>query len=69
VVKSESVLEILLHRTSVVSVRFDSHTHFDLQGHDKLEVTRYLKPVCLLHPVGHSYYHTLREKLLWNKTL
>ncbi len=69
VVKSESVLEILLHRTSAVSVRFDSHTHFDLQGHDKLEVSRYPTPVCLLHPVGHSYYHTLREKLLWNKTL
>ncbi len=69
VVKSESVLEVLMHRTSAVSVRFDSHTHFDLQGHDKLVVSRYPTPICLLHPVGHSYYHTLREKLLWNKTL
>ena len=69
VVKSESLIEILMHRTSTVRVRFDSHTYFDLQGNDKLEVTRYSAPVCLLHPVGHSYYHTLREKLLWNKTL
>ena len=69
VVKSDSVLEILLHRTNAVSVRFDSHTHFDLQGNDKLEVSRYPTPICLLHPIGHSYYHTLREKLLWNKTL
>jgi len=69
VVKSESLIEILMHRTGAVSVRFDSHTHFDLQGHDKLEVTRYRTPAYLLHPVGHSYYHTLREKLLWNKTL
>jgi len=69
VVKSESLIEILMHRTGAVSVRFDSHTHFDLQGHDKLEVTRYSTPAYLLHPVGHSYYHTLREKLLWNKTL
>ncbi len=68
-VKSESLIEILMHRTSTVRVRFDSHTYFDLQGNDKLEVTRYPAPVCLLHPVGHSYYHTLREKLLWNKTL
>jgi NAD+ kinase len=30
-------------------------------------VTRYEKPAILLHPVGHSYYHTLREKLHWNK--
>jgi NAD+ kinase len=32
-------------------------------------VARYFKPVCLLHPEGHSYYHTLREKLLWNQKL
>ena len=69
VVKSKSLIEILMHRTSTVRVRFDSHTHFDLLGQDKLEVTRYPDPVRLLHPVGHSYYHTLREKLLWNKTL
>jgi len=50
-------------------VRFDSHTYFDLHLQDTLLVTRYPEPVCLLHPVGHSYYHTLREKLLWNKSL
>lgn len=69
VVKSESVLEILLHRTTNVRVRFDSHTYFDLQESDKVVVTRYARTACLLHPVGHSYYHTLREKLLWNKSL
>ena len=69
VVKSESVIEILMHRTSYVRVRFDSHSYFDLLGNDKIEVTRYPAPIRLLHPVGHSYYHTLREKLLWNKTL
>ncbi len=57
-----------MHRTSDARVRFDSHTHFDLNcmtsGDHPL-----LEPVCLLHPVGHSYYHTLREKLLWNQTL
>jgi len=37
--------------------------------HDTLLVTRYPEPVCLLHPKGHSYYHTLREKLFWNKPL
>ena len=67
VVGGESEIEILMHRTEDVRVRFDSHTYFDLQLHDTLMVTRYALPVCLLHPVGHSYYHTLREKLLWNK--
>ena len=69
VVKSESLLEILPHRSSDIRVRFDSHTHFDLQVNDQVVVTRYPQPARLLHPIGHSYYNTLREKLLWNKTL
>ena len=69
VLKSESKLEILMHRSDDARVRFDGHTHFDLHGDDKVTVTRYFKPVCLLHPEGHSYYHTLREKLLWNQKL
>jgi NAD+ kinase len=69
VVKSSSILEILVHRSGDIRVRFDSHTNFDLHLHDKIIVTRHADPACLLHPVGHSYYHTLREKLLWNQTL
>jgi len=69
VVKGSSVLEILMHRTGDIRVRFDSHTTYDLQLHDKIVVTRHPEPVCLLHPVGHSYYNTLREKLLWSQTL
>jgi len=69
VVKSTSELEILVHRTGDIQVRFDSHTSYDLQLHDKIIVTRHPESVCLLHPAGHSYYHTLREKLLWNQML
>jgi NAD+ kinase len=69
VVKGSSELEILMHRTSDIRVRFDSHTSYDLQLHDRVIVTRHPEAACLLHPVGHSYYHTLREKLLWNQTL
>ncbi len=69
IVKSSSVLEILMHRTGDIRVRYDSHTNYDLQLHDKIIVTRHPEPVCLLHPLGHSYYNTLREKLLWNHTL
>ena len=69
VVKSSAVLEILVHRTGDIQVRFDSHSSYDLQLHDKIIVTRHPETACLLHPAGHSYYHTLREKLLWNQTL
>jgi len=69
VIKSESVLEIAMHHATEARVRFDGHTHFDLNTHDKVVISRYTEPACLLHPVGHSYYRTLREKLLWNQTL
>jgi len=69
VVKGSSEVELLMHRTGDICVRYDSHTNIDLQLHDKIIVSRYAKPACLLHPQGHSYYHTLREKLLWNQTL
>lgn len=69
VVKSESLLEILARGITEVRVHFDSHAHFQLQENDKVVISRYPQPVCLLHPVGHSYYRTLREKLLWNVSL
>ena len=69
VVKSESLVEILPLRSSDVRIRCDSHSYFDLQANDKVVVTRYAHPACLLHPAGHSYYSMLREKLLWNKSL
>ncbi len=69
VVKGSSELEILMHRTGDIRVHCDSHTSYDLQRRDKIIVTRHPKVARLLHPVGHSYYHTLREKLLWNQTL
>ncbi|MEI7455758.1 MAG: NAD kinase [Nitrosomonadales bacterium] len=69
VVNGSSVLEILMHRCSDTRVRLDSHTSFDMQLHDQIIVTRYSGHAHLLHPVGHSYYHTLREKLQWNQSL
>jgi NAD+ kinase len=71
VVDSTSLIEMKMlgRHAEGVRVRFDSHSHFDLATDDRLEVRRYAAPLYLLHPQGHSYYHTLREKLLWNKTL
>jgi NAD+ kinase len=67
VLNSRSELEILVHRAVGASLRCDSHATFDLQENDKVVVSRHAETACLLHPLGHSYYHTLREKLLWNK--
>ena len=46
---------------------FDSHSHFELKQGDRIVVRRYPHAVSLLHPVGHSYYAMLREKLHWHR--
>ena len=68
VLKSHSVLQVQIHRCTEAILRCDSHSRFDLQEGDQVVVERHPEPACLLHPEGHSYYHTLREKLLWNKS-
>ena len=74
VLNSNSVVEFALRHTAHMPatharLRADSHNHFDLQEQDLVVVTRHFSTACLLHPVGYSYFNTLREKLLWNKTI
>ncbi|MDR0480700.1 MAG: NAD kinase, partial [Gallionellaceae bacterium] len=60
VVDGASTIEIVIlpRHGNNARVRFDSHSHFDLDAGDRLEVTRYATPLQLLHPPGHSYYRT-----------
>lgn len=66
VVSPGAAVEILMHRTADARVHADSHSHFDLQEHDKIVVRRSPHTVRLLHPADHSYYRMLREKLGWS---
>jgi NAD+ kinase len=66
---SDSVVEILMHRCADARVHYDSHSHCKLAAHDRIVVRRYPKTIRLLHPVGHNYYHMLREKLHWSEAL
>ena len=68
-VNSESTLEILLTRADDSRVHFDNQRHFDLQTNDWVIVRRTPQTLHLLHPLGHSYYDMLREKLHWGKKL
>ncbi|HUF19123.1 MAG TPA: NAD kinase [Burkholderiales bacterium] len=69
VVSAESVIEITIHKAADARAHFDSHSHSDLQEGDKVIVRRCAHPIRLLHPLGHNYYHMLREKLHWSETL
>jgi NAD+ kinase len=67
-VASDSVVEILMRDASEALAHFDNHSHFALQHDDRLVIRRYAHTIRLLHPVGYSYYHMLRQKLHWSET-
>lgn len=67
VIDGGCVVEIRVRDGNDPHAHFDSHSHFDLKQGDRIRVRRYAHAIKLLHPVGHSYYAMLREKLHWNR--
>ena len=49
------------------SANFDMQTFTSLLHGDRITVRRAPYKLCLLHPVGWSYFDTLRKKLHWNE--
>ena len=68
-VNSHSVVEITLTHADDARVHFDGQHHFDVSVGDKIVIQRAENTIRLLHPVGHSYYDTLRQKLHWGEKL
>lgn len=68
-VTSDAQIEILMHRCADARVHFDSHSHCQLKPGDRVVVRRYPRSIRLLHPIGHNYFHMLREKLHWSEAL
>ena len=62
---SEIVIEIVNGRD--ISVNFDMQTFASLQHGDRVVVRRARHVITFLHPLGWSYYDTLREKLHWHE--
>jgi NAD+ kinase len=67
VIDGGCTVEIRVRDADEPHAHFDSHSHFDLKQGDRIVVRRYAHAIKLLHPVGHSYYAMLREKLHWNR--
>jgi NAD+ kinase len=67
VISSDSVVDIVVHSADDPRAHFDSHSHYELREGDRIRVRRYPHDISLLHPVGHSYYAMLRQKLNWNR--
>ncbi|HZN25707.1 MAG TPA: NAD kinase [Burkholderiales bacterium] len=66
VISSDCTVEIVVLSAHDPRAHFDSHSHHELQEGDRVRVRRYAHNIRLLHPVGHSYYAMLRQKLNWN---
>ncbi|MGN0918692.1 MAG: NAD kinase [Oxalobacter sp.] len=62
---SEIVVDVVNARQP--SISFDSQSFTNLQSGDQVTVRRAPHVVTFLHPVGWSYYDTLRNKLHWNE--
>ncbi len=68
-VNSRSEIEINLIHADDGRVHFDGQRHADLQIGDRVVIRRARNTVRLLHPEGHNYYDTLRQKLHWGEKL
>lgn len=64
-INSASTVEITLMQADDARVHFDGQLHAGLSLGDKVVVKRLDKTITLLHPLGHSHYELLREKLHW----
>ena len=66
VISGDCTVEIIVHSAHDARAHFDSHSHFELREGDRVVSRRSAHDIRLLHPVGHSYYGMLRQKLHWN---
>jgi NAD+ kinase len=67
VLPDDALISIEITGGRDVTVHFDMQTLAILQTGDRVTVKKSAQNVILLHPVGHSEYRTLREKLHWNE--
>lgn len=64
-INSASKVEVTLIQAEDACIHFDGQQQLSFQQGDKVLVQRADKTVSLLHPLGHSHYDMLREKLHW----
>jgi NAD+ kinase len=68
-VNSRSEIEINVIHADDARVHFDGQQHSDMVVGDRVAIRRAQNSVRLLHPEGHNYYDTLRQKLHWGEKL
>ena len=69
VISGTSKIEIELIEAIDARVHIDSHTHLNIGEGGRLRIEVATPRVRLVHPSGHDYFGTLREKLHWAGTM
>jgi len=67
-VSDDCCIDLVIQPPHDARIHFDGQTRFDARAGDRICIARSEHSVCLLHPPGHSYFSTLREKLHWSSS-
>ncbi len=62
-------VEVILQQGEGAFANFDVQDHFEIKPNDRLVISPAEAGIRLLHPIGHSYFAMLREKLRWGTKL
>ena len=67
VLPADQPIEVGLGQDSMVAkVSYDGHSIAIIKPEQRVHITRYSKPLTLLHPEDYDYFQVLREKLFWS---
>jgi len=67
VLPADQPVEVCLGRDSMVAkVSYDGHSTAIVNTENRVHITRYQKPLTLLHPEDYDYFQLLRAKLNWS---
>lgn len=67
VLPADQPVEVCLGRDSMIAkVSYDGHSTAIVNTENRVRITRYSKPLTLLHPEDYDYFQVLRAKLNWS---
>jgi len=67
VLPADQPIEVCLGRDSLLAkVSYDGHSTAIVNTENRVHITRYSKPLTLLHPEDYDYFQVLRAKLNWS---
>jgi NAD+ kinase len=67
VLPADQPIELRLGQESLMAkVSYDGHSTTRMSNEDRVRITRYPRPLTLLHPEDYDYFRVLRAKLYWS---